>query len=101
MIKISFSITSSGTESEIELPNEQPPLDEIIKATMCCQFDSEATSSISDAIRAKYGEEYYNKTVNAMAEVIKNFREIIQNSLVLDPEVPAVQTVYIANRGQK
>jgi hypothetical protein len=89
------------TETDIDLPDLQPPLEDIIKATMCCQFDSSATTVMADSIRVKYGEEYYNKTVHAMSEVIKNFREIIQNSLVLDPEVPAVQTVYIANKGNK
>ncbi len=101
MIKITFNINDSVTETDIELPDLQPPLEDIIKATMCCQFDSSATTVMADSIRVKYGEEYYNKTVHAMSEVIKNFREIIQNSLVLDPEVPAVQTVYIANKGNK
>lgn len=98
MIKIRFSISEHETETEVELPSDPPQLDLMIKATMACQFDSAATSAISDQIRVKYGEEYYNKIVTAMAEVIKSFREIIQNSISLDPESPAVPVVYLSPR---
>ena len=101
MIKLTLSIEKDDTQAEIDLPNDPPSMDLLIKAVMACQFDISATNAISEQIRIKYGEEYYNKTVNAMAEVIKSFREIIQNSMALDPESPAVPTVYMMPRGSK
>lgn len=101
MINMCFSISSDEIIAKIELPEEPPSLELIIKATMACQFDSTATNLISEQIRSKYGDDYYNKTVQAMSAVIKSFREIIQNSLALDPEAPAVPVIYMMPRGQK
>jgi hypothetical protein len=101
LIRLIFTINNEGTDILVDLPDEQPSLEAIIKASMACQFDSAATSSLSEQIKSKYGEEFYNKTVYAMAEVIKSFREILQNSMALDPESPIVPVMYTSMRGSK
>ena len=101
MIKLYFTIDNESTEILVDLPDEKPSLEEIIKASMACQFDSVATATMSEQIKLKYGEEYYNKTVYAMAEVIKSFREILQNSLAMDPETPMVPVMFTSARGSK
>jgi hypothetical protein len=96
-----MTVDNDSTEVLIDLPDDPPSLEAIIKASMACQFDSKATVAMSEQVKIKYGEEYYNKTVYAMAEVIKSFREILQNSTALDPESPAVPVIYISARGAK
>lgn len=101
MIKIEISIYSENNEVIIDLPDNPPPVEAIIKAITACQFDSKATDLINEKIKTEYGDDYYNKVINSMSEILNSFREILQNSIALDPELPAVPVVYISPRGQK
>lgn len=101
MINVNLTIDTDGTTLIVDLPDSPPPIEVVIKATMSCQFDNNATTTITEKIREKYGEEYFRKTMQAMSEVIKTFREVIQNSMALDPESPAVPVIYMSPRGQK
>lgn len=101
MITLSFYIKEDETIVDIDLPEKAPPVNVIIKATMSCQFDSVATNTITEKIREQYGEEYFKKIMQAMSEVMKTFRDIVQNSMSLDADTPAVPVVYLSPRGQK
>lgn len=101
MIRIEIVITEEGNDVTIDLPDKQPPIDLIIKAITACQFDAKATDAMNEKIKSVYGEEYHNKIINSMSEILNSFREILQNSISLDPELPAVPVVYVAPRGQK
>ena len=101
MIKIEIKINSEISDIVIDLPDNPPPIEAIIKAITACQFDSKATDLINEKIKSEYGDEYYNKVINSMSEILNSFREILQNSIAFDPELPAVPVVYVSPRGQK
>lgn len=101
MIKIEITINSETSDVVIDLPDSPPSVESIIKAITACQFDSKATDLINEKIKSEYGDDYYNKVINSMSEILNSFREILQNSISLDPELPAVPVVYVSPRGQK
>lgn len=98
MIEINIKIFEDYNETIFHLPQSPPPVDLMIKVIMVCQFDLEATNAINDKIKSLYGEEYHTKILTSMSEILNSFREIIQNSASMDPEMSSVPVVYAAPR---
>jgi hypothetical protein len=101
LIKLSIEINESENYVEVTLPEKEPSIDAIIKTVMICQFDHKATDSLNSQIKKTYGEEYHSKVINSMSEIVNSFRELVQNSLALDPEAPATPVVFLSPRMQK
>jgi hypothetical protein len=54
-----------------------------------------------EKIKLLYGEEYYYNVESVSSEMVNSIKELLIASISSSPEMPAVPTILIANKGLK
>lgn len=101
MIKISIEIDLGKILVFADLPEDPPDVKDCVRALACIQFDQNAQSVMIEKIKLLYGEEYYYNIESVSSEMVNSIKELLIASISSSPEMPAVPTILIANKGLK
>lgn len=101
MISIKIKIIDSEVEAIIDLPEEPPTLEDMVRTVSCCQFDFKASILLTAKIKDMYGEQYFNSVVEASSDMIRALKELLNNSLMSNSEMPLLPTIFLGQRAIK